>query len=112
MRWALGFWVSAVIGLAGCQAESPPSGLEATCAKACEGKASQCSAHQCMRGCNLVIDRLAEHEADHVLGCVADAKNACDDRAWARCATRIGVHADGGPPAPQPPPSLLEQEGD
>ena len=36
---------------------------------------------------------------------------ACDDRAWARCATRIGAHADGGPPAP-PPASTVEPEGE
>jgi hypothetical protein len=112
MRWGLASGVLLVLALAGCQAESPPSGLEAMCAKACDGKASQCSPHQCRRGCNLVMDRLAERETDHVLACIADAKAACDDRAWSRCATRIGPHADGGPPPPPPPPSILDQEGD
>ena len=99
-------------GLAGCAAESPPRGIEATCAKACEVKASRCSSHQCRRGCNLVMDRLVENEGETVLACVASAGAACDDRAWARCATRVGPHADGGPPAPPPPPRLIDQEGD
>jgi hypothetical protein len=99
--------------LAACQAESPPHGLEETCAKSCVVRVSQCDSHQCSRGCNLVMDRLAENEGDHVLACVAAAKLACDDRTWARCATRIGPHADGGPPAPRPPPSPVEDiEGD
>jgi len=98
---------------AGCRAEVAPRGLEQTCAKSCTVRASQCSPQQCDRGCNLVIDRLAENEGDHVLACVAAASSACDDRTWARCATRVGPHADGGPPAPPPPPSLLDEtEGD
>jgi hypothetical protein len=106
-------FLAAVAGVAACQAEAPPRGLEATCAKACEVQASQCSPHQCRRGCNLVLDRLAENEGDRVLACITSAKAACDDRAWAHCATRIGPHADGGPPPPQPPPSVLDDtEGD
>jgi hypothetical protein len=58
---------------------------------------------QCARGCNLVLDRLAEREGDRVLACVAASAVACDDRLWSRCATRIGPHADGGPPPPAPP---------
>jgi hypothetical protein len=101
-------------GLPGCEAQSPPRGIEATCAKACEVKATHCSAAQCGRGCNFVMDRLAEGEGDTVLACVAaaSASGACDDRAWARCATRVGPHADGGPPPPPPPKSILEQDGD
>ena len=39
-----------------------------------------------------------------MIACVAKNKDhACNDRAWAYCAARIGVHADGGPPAPAPP---------
>jgi hypothetical protein len=53
----------------------------------------------------LVLDRLAEKEGRNVLACVAKARPACDDRAWAACAARIGEHADGGPPAPPPPSS-------
>jgi hypothetical protein len=97
----------------GCRAESPAGGLEETCAKGCVARASQCSSHQCNRGCNLVIDRFAENEGDRVLGCVASAGGACDDRTWARCATRVGPHADGGPPPPPPPRSPVEEvEGD
>ncbi|MGH7298053.1 MAG: hypothetical protein ACRELB_24145 [Polyangiaceae bacterium] len=100
-------------GLAACQAESPPRGLEATCAKSCEVHASQCSPHQCRRGCNLVLDRLAENEGDHVLACVVSAKSSCDDRAWAHCAVRVGPHADGGPPPPKAAPDdVLDDEGD
>jgi hypothetical protein len=91
------------VGAVACQAESPPRGPEETCAKACEVHATHCSRHQCARGCNLVLDRLTEHEGERVLGCVARAKDRCDDRTWAACATRVGPHADGGPPAPAPP---------
>ena len=111
MRRFLGSLVL-VASVAACQAEAPPRGLEATCAKACEVQASQCSTHQCARGCNLVIDRLAENQGDHVLACIATAKAACDDHAWAHCATLVGPHADGGPPAPKPPPGVLDEEGD
>ncbi len=98
------FWVL------NCHASAPP-GPEAACASACETRAKQCDERQCARGCNYVIDRLTENEGDHVLACVAASSGgtACDDRTWARCATRIGAHADGGPPAP-PPPKDFEDE--
>jgi hypothetical protein len=99
-------------GLVACQAESAPRGLEGTCAKSCEVRASQCSPHQCHRGCNLVMDRLAENQGDTVLACVVRDRGACDDRAWARCATLVGPHADGGPPAPPPPPDVMDVESD
>lgn len=98
--------------LAACQVESAPRGLEGTCAKSCEVRASQCSPHQCHRGCNLVMDRLAESQGDTVLACVVRAKNACDDPTWARCATLIGIHADGGPPPPPPPPDVVDTDSD
>jgi hypothetical protein len=104
--------VSVLLGLAACRAESPPRGLEGTCAKSCEVRASQCSPHECHRGCNLVIDRLAENQGDTVLACVVRAGNACDDRTWAHCATLIGVHADGGPPPPPPPPDVVDIDSD
>jgi hypothetical protein len=113
MRFVPG--VATVFGLLvlpGCQAEAPPQGLEATCAKACEVHAQQCSSHQCGRGCNLVLDRLAQDEGNHVIDCVARAGRACDDHAWAACATRIGPHADGGPPAPPPPHDIADDPGD
>jgi hypothetical protein len=97
---------------AACQAQSPPGGLEASCARACATRLSSCSETQCARGCNLILDRLAEHEGGTVLACVASSAQACDDRAWARCATRVGIHADGGPPPPTPTPDLVDVGGD
>jgi hypothetical protein len=47
-----------------------------------------------------------------VLACVVRNKSACDDRTWARCATLIGIHADGGPPAPLPPPDVVDTDSD
>jgi hypothetical protein len=97
---------------AACNAKGPPGGFEQTCARACEARDKACEPAECWRGCNLVLDRLAEHEGEHVIACVATAMSgpggpgapkACDDRLWARCAARIGAHADGGPPAPPPP---------
>jgi hypothetical protein len=106
---------------AGCGPETPPTGPEQTCVKACETRVDGCSPRECRRGCNLVVDRLVEREGDHVLACVARAasaapdpgEKACGDRAWARCAFRLGVYADGGPPAPPPPrDDVFEDEGD
>jgi hypothetical protein len=93
------------------QVDPPPPGPEATCAKSCSVRAgAQCTPSECARGCNFVLDRLAEHEGDAVLACMASSR-ACDDPAWARCAVRIGPHADGGPPAPPPPPTdVLEDQ--
>jgi len=105
-------WLAWGLGLAACRAESPPRGIEATCAKSCEVSASQCSLRQCRRGCNLVMDRLAENQGQTVLACIVGARKACGDRAWARCATLVGPHADGGPPAPLPPPDLVDDDGD
>ena len=96
---------------AACQAQSP-GGPEATCAAACATRATRCTQTQCARGCNLILDRLAENEGGRVLACVAASAAACDDRAWARCATRVGPHADGGPPAPPPPPVTVDLGGD
>lgn len=105
----LGCGVAIALVLAGCQAEAPPQGLEAVCAKVCEVHARQCSSHQCGRGCNLVLDRLAEREGNSVLACVAKAGAACDDHVWSGCATRVGPHADGGPPPPSPPPDIADE---
>ena len=102
--------VSALVVLAACNSKEPPSGPEAICASACEANASQCTRHQCARGCNLILDRLAEGEGDHVIDCVAKTAQTCDDRAWAHCAARVGVHADGGPPAPRPPSDVEEED--
>ncbi len=78
-------------------------GPEKACNEVCEKKASHCTQKDCSRGCNLVLDRLAEKEGASVVACVAKSTPKCDDRAWAACAARIGEHADGGPPAPPPP---------
>jgi hypothetical protein len=97
------FALSALLVAVGCNSQAPPTGPEAICARACEASASRCTHHQCSRGCNLILDRLAEGEGDHVVACVAKTSKTCDDRAWAHCAVRIGIHVDGGPPAPAPP---------
>jgi hypothetical protein len=99
--------------LPACHAASAPGGPEATCTRACEADAKGCSPSQCARGCNLVLDRLAESEGGHVLACVAASTTACDDRVWSRCAIRVGPHADGGPPPPAPPRDVEDvTEGD
>lgn len=104
--------LAGLAGLSACEVEAPPRGLEETCAKSCEVHASRCSKHECRRGCNLVMDRLAENEGPNVLACVAKGEGACDDKAWSHCAMRVGVHADGGPPPPPPPPDVFDDEGD
>jgi hypothetical protein len=48
------------------------------------------------------VDRLVEGEGNRVLACIEASTDSCGDQAWARCAVRIGPHADGGPPAPEP----------
>ena len=103
--------LSLLILSAACNSTSPPSGPEATCAQACEARASGCHREECLRGCNLILDRLAEGEGDRVIACMARTTTACSDRSWAHCAARVGPHADGGPPAPLPP-SDLEDEGE
>jgi hypothetical protein len=86
----------------GCQASSPPTRPEQTCARVCKRKAPRCLSSDCVTGCNLVLDRLFEGEGDRVLDCVA-RRPRCDDTTWAECGVRVGVFADGGPPAPPPP---------
>src|SRR5579859_5233497 len=91
-----------------CAAEAPPGGPESLCNKACVTDAPHCRSDQCARGCNLILDRLAEHEGDRVIACVARDHASCDDRRWAFCAVRVGPHVDGGPPAPPLPNDDLE----
>jgi hypothetical protein len=121
--------VAGVMSSIACNSQTPPRGPEETCAKACEARVTACTPEECWRGCNLILDRLAEHEGDRVLACVANetgtagaghATNAaspsggkaraCDDRLWAWCAVRIGDHADGGPPAAPPPRDFEDEE--
>gem|GEM_PF-1236906 len=76
-----------------------------SCVTACVSRAHrQCSEHECARGCEFILDRLLEREGDNVLACVARSARRCGDGVWADCAARVGVHADGGPPAPEPMP--------
>jgi hypothetical protein len=89
--------------------DSPPGGPEAACFKACTEKVPNCRRSQCARGCNLILDRLAEHEGAGVLACVAHVGGPCDDRAWAHCGARVGAHADGGPPGPAPARDDIEE---
>lgn len=95
--------VLAVLGtLAACP--EPKNRPEVACAEQCEKRlAAKCDDKACARGCLFILDRLVEKEGDHVLECLS-TQSSCDDRAWAECAARIGVHADGGPAAPPPKP--------
>ena|SRR5215472_5408802 len=103
MRPFLAFVVLVVfLGSASCKAHEPPGSPQGICRMACGEKAPKCSETACTRGCSLTLDRIAEHEEDHVLDCVAKA-SSCDDATFAACATRIGAHLDGGPPPPPPP---------
>jgi hypothetical protein len=103
------FLAALVVVSVACNSHAPPAGPEATCAAACEARATNCTREGCWRGCNLVLDRLAEGEGRGVIECVAKSTKGCVDRTWSRCAARVGIHADGGPPAP-PPPSDEEDE--
>jgi hypothetical protein len=107
--------LAVVVALAaGCNAKGPPRGPEETCVAACTQRVKGCEEEQCWRGCNLVLDRLAESEGDKIVDCVASMTvppgPSCDDRTWARCAVRVGIHVDGGPPAPPPPKDWDEDE--
>ena len=74
------------------------------CVYKCKTRASRsCSEDECRRGCEFILDRLLEREGDNVIACVVRTPRRCTDVVWAECAARIGVHADGGPPAPPPP---------
>lgn len=103
MKRAAAFAILLVLA-AGCRATDPPMKPEATCVKACGDRASQkCTDTDCRRGCRLALDRMIEKEGDRVITCVAGAKNRrCDEFTWADCTAAIGVHVDGGPPAPKP----------
>jgi hypothetical protein len=109
-RVSLAVALTVLLVSAACNSTSPPSGPEATCAQACEARAPGCKSAECGRGCNLVLDRLAEGEGDRIIACLAKTNHACNDRAWAHCAAWVGVHADGGPPAPPPPSDFEEDE--
>jgi hypothetical protein len=100
--WAL---VAGILVMLGCSTQ-PIAHPEATCQKRCMARAQgRCNEAECNRGCHFVLDRLLERQGDSVIACVAEARmdKSCEDRAWAGCAARIGVHADGGPPVPASP---------
>lgn len=90
--------------LASCRAVEPSNKPLDGCRKKCEAKAErQCTEQQCERGCEMILDRLVEREGERVIACVASSARRCTDVVWADCASRIGAHADGGPPGPPPP---------
>ena len=101
--------LSALLATAGlllsCRAAFEPSNKPVdACVASCNKRASrQCSEGECNRGCEFILDRLVEKETNNVIACVAKNQRRCTDVVWADCAVRIGVHADGGPPAPGPP---------
>ncbi len=106
------------LALAGCPAESVAHRPERKCADACVARAKgRCSEDACGRGCAFILDRILENEHLHVIDCVSKRTGPatpagaekdewrdapCGDREWAECAARVGVRADGGPPAPPP----------
>lgn len=92
------------IGIAACRAKDPPNRPVDLCTESCTKKAvRQCSEEECNRGCQFILDRLQEGQGEIVISCVAARERRCADPVWADCAARIGLHADGGPPAPPPP---------
>lgn len=92
----------------GCPAAArPPHPIE-QCTELCTEKAKDaCNETECARGCELVLDRLVEHEAPGIVACVSKSRRRCSDMAWAECGVLVGPHADGGPP-PLPPPDDFE----
>ena len=87
-----------------CRVFEPSNKPVDACRRSCVARAKrQCTEQQCERGCEFILDRLVEREGDHVIACVAASPRRCTDVVWADCAAKVGVHADGGPPAPPPP---------
>jgi hypothetical protein len=104
MTWFRFVIALSVLSAIACNAHDAPRTPEETCIAACTDRAPRCSDGDCRRGCSLTLDRLIEREQEGVIACVAKATVACDDPLWAKCGTRIGAHADGGPAAPPPSP--------
>lgn len=92
------------IGVSACPAPArPPNPIE-QCTELCRVEAKRvCSENDCARGCELVLDRLVEHETKGIVACVKKSRKSCTDGAWAECGALVGPHADGGPPALPPP---------
>jgi hypothetical protein len=96
----------AVSAAASCRIYEPPNKPVDSCRISCREKAkAECSEEECERGCEFILDRLAEREGETVIKCVASRRRRCADVIWADCAAKIGPHIDGGPPGyvPQPP---------
>lgn len=109
-KHALALGLGVVGALLSCHAFEPRNVPVDSCVRACTARASrQCSERECARGCEFVLDRIVEKETDNVLACVAKSSRRCSDVVWAECAVHIGVHADGGPPAP-PAATVVDEE--
>lgn len=92
------------LAAASCRVHEPANKPLDACRRSCESKAkAQCTEALCERGCELILDRLMEREGETVIRCVASSPRRCTDVVWADCASRVGVHLDGGPPGPPPP---------
>ena len=95
--------------LAACKNAVEP---ELRCAEKCETRTSaRCTERECSRGCAFILDRIVEREEDKVLSCLSRGAGVCDDPAWAECAAKVGIHADGGPGPPPPIPQYMEEAG-
>lgn len=90
--------VAVAAGVVGCRPARESHALQ-RCEDRCRHHASSCDEDACVRGCRTVSDREVEGLGKAVFQCV-HAANDCSERAFARCAVRQGVHADGGPPVP------------
>lgn len=99
----------ALLSAASTGCPSPRDGRPvARCFDDCRARASaRCEEQDCDRGCKFILDRVVEREDAPVIACVA-AASACGDEVWANCASRVGIHLDGGPPLP---PSLSDEPG-
>ncbi|WP_394823452.1 hypothetical protein [Pendulispora albinea] len=100
--FATSLMAATALGIAACRVSQPQGRAEGACVDQCKTKAqSRCNEEACIRGCRFILDRLMEHEGSGIISCVAKGPHKeCDDRAWATCAASVGIHADGGPPAP------------
>lgn len=95
--------LTGVLVVAACRTREPKTPA-AKCQEQCEARAGeQCTAAECERGCEFILDRLVEHEGENVIACMAKTRRRCSDVVWAECAAHVGPHADGGPPAPVSP---------
>lgn len=92
------------VGAAGCRSLTPPNGPAQVCRARCEQHTKNvCTASECVRGCELSMDRVVENEVHNVIACVSKSTRGCTDTVWAECNALIGPNADGGPPPPEDP---------